>query len=105
MDSIQLFFGAAIPGGGHVSKQQWTHFLDHTITPLFPTGLTVYDTSSQWQDRTTGEVVREKTRVVLVVAPVGAQTDSAVQTIRDAYKSAFHQQSVMLSDHIDCVDF
>ncbi|MEI8080594.1 MAG: DUF3574 domain-containing protein [Actinomycetes bacterium] len=105
MDSIQLFFGSAIPGGGHVSKQQWTHFLDTTITPLFPTGLTVYDTSSQWQDRTTGEVVREKTRVVLVVAPAGAQTDNAVQTIRDTYKAQFRQQSVMLSDHIDCVDF
>ena len=105
MDSIQLFFGGAIPGGGQVSTQEWTQFLNDTITPLFPAGLTVYDTSSQWQDRTTGEVVKEKTHVVLIVAPQGTKTDQAIETIRAAYKSQFRQQSVMLSDHIDCVDF
>lgn len=105
MTSIQLFFGGAIPGGGRVSKQQWDQFLDSTITPLFPAGLTVYSTTSQWQDRTTNEVVRERTRVVQVLATPGAETDAAVQAIRDAYKTQFHQQSVMLSDRIDCVSF
>ena len=105
MDSIQMFFGGAIPGGGQVAAEQWTQFLNTTITPRFPKGLTVYDTSSQWQDTTTGEVVKEKTHVVLVVAPHGDITDQAITAIREAYKSQFHQQSVMLSDHIDCVDF
>lgn len=65
----------------------------------------MYDTSGQWKDTTTGDVVSEKSHAVLIVAPPGAQTDNAVQTIRDTYKSQFRQQSVIHSDDINCVDF
>jgi hypothetical protein len=47
-----LFFGRNIAGGGEVSETEFEQFIDNTITPRFPDGLTVFDADGQFKDST-----------------------------------------------------
>ncbi len=69
----ELTFGRRIVGHIAVSETQWLQFIDNEITPRFPEGLTVYDASGQWRDPATKKIVRELSKVVLIVLPGNAE--------------------------------
>lgn len=99
MARTELLFGA-----GHVSAAQWKSFLAHEVTPRFPKGLTALDGYGQWNDAK-GRLIAEPSHVLILWHPPGADADARIDAIRDAYKSRFHQQSVMRVDGADCVSF
>ena len=43
-----LYFGTAKPSGS-VGAGEWAAFLEETVTPRFPQGLTVFAASGQWR--------------------------------------------------------
>ena len=57
-----LYFGTAKPGGV-VSSEDWARFLESTVTPRFPKGLTSSRASGQWRGAD-GEIVREDSHVL-----------------------------------------
>jgi hypothetical protein len=99
MARTELLFGA-----GQVGMAQWTTFLSREVTPRFPDGLTVLDGYGQWKARS-GKISAERSRILLLWHPPGAEADSKIDAIRDAYKKRFHQLSVMRVDSVDCVAF
>src|ERR1051325_10104773 len=44
-----LYFGGARPKGS-VSKLEWQLFLGDEVTPLLPTGMTVWDAEGKWRE-------------------------------------------------------
>src|SRR5882757_9515445 len=50
MMEVELMFGRNIGGRFGVTDARWTEFLAREVTPRFPDGLTVFDTSGQWCD-------------------------------------------------------
>lgn len=105
MTSVTLFFGMAIPGGGKVSDGEWRSFLDTEVTPRFPDGLSVLQAAGQWKDSSSGAVVRENSRALLIWTENSPGASAEIDAIRDAYKERFSQDSVMRVDDLDCVDF
>lgn len=105
MARTDLYFGLSIPGGGTVSSTDWQDFLDREVTPRFPDGLTLDEASGQWRDAASGELVRESSRVVTLLHEASTEADARVESIRAAYKSRFHQDSVMRVDEVECVAF
>jgi hypothetical protein len=105
MAKVELYFGLNIPGGGQVEPAAWQAFLDREVTPRFPAGLTVDEVSGQWQDATTGETVRESSRVLTLLYPPTPTAEQQIEAIRAAYQSQFQQDSVMRLDEAACVSF
>ncbi len=96
----ELFFGRT-----RVSEASWTRFLATEITPRFPDGLTVLEAKGQWRNPTTKAIARERSTVVTIAMPPGADNDARLQQIVEAYKTRFKQQSVGLIVRPACVSF
>lgn len=94
--SAEIYFGRNIPAGGEVSEQQFADFLTSEVTPAFPAGLTVYDTYGQMQN-SNGEIVKQKTKVVLLVYENSGANTAAVKKIISTYRSNFGSPQVMLT--------
>jgi len=97
-----LYFGRAIPSGGQVTDAEWTAFLDETVTPAFPLGLTVIDAAGQWRGMQ-GDVVRERSKLIVLVHPHSEKDDAAIGRIVAAYRVRFAQEAVLQERQAVCV--
>jgi Protein of unknown function (DUF3574) len=95
--ATQLFFGLSRPEGGVVSEAEWRGFLADTVTPRFPAGFTVVAAEGQWRDEASAAILRETSRILLIVHPEG-DGEAALAALIEIYKSRFHQQSVLRLD-------
>jgi hypothetical protein len=103
MLAIDLLFGRG-SGGLTVSEQAWTQFLAREITPRFPDGLTVIDASGQWRSPQDG-ILRERSKVVMIVVPENPPVQERIDAIANAYKRQFKQQSVGIVIRPACASF
>jgi hypothetical protein len=92
-------------GRSHVSEGAWSRFLAAEVTPRFPDGFTVLDGSGQWRAPGSAKIARERSKVVMIAMPPGADNDARLQAVIDAYKTRFRQQSVGLIVRPACVSF
>ena len=102
--TAQLFFGHNIGDKAGVSEADFHRFVDEVLTPKFPDGLTVLDGGGQWRGDE-NKLIRESAKVVLVVLPKGRDGSARLDAARNAYKSRFHQESVLLITQAACVSF
>jgi len=91
-------------GRGNASAARWAQFLAREVTPRFPDGLTVYETTGQWRDPATKIIVREKSRVLRIIVPADIAPDKIAGVI-DAYKTQFRQKSVGIVTRPACASF
>ena len=103
----QLFFGTERPDGGPaVTDAQFMAFVDTTVTPEFPDGLTVQSGRGQWRD-VSGAIEKERSYELILLYPVAraAVSDRRIEEIRRAYEKAFGQEAVARVDERARVDF
>ncbi len=100
----RLFFGRSQGDVEVVSEEAWRSFLAEEVTPRFPEGLTVFDAAGQWRDGL-GTIIRERTKLLLVLAPPGDDAMQRTDEIANAYKRAFGQSSVLRVVTEACVSF
>ena len=62
------------------------------------------DAAGQWRDGA-GTIVRERTKLLLVLAPPGEDAMQRTDEIADAYKRTFDQSSVLRVVTEACVSF
>ncbi|MBF2001842.1 MAG: DUF3574 domain-containing protein [Synechococcales cyanobacterium M58_A2018_015] len=91
---VDLLFGRAIAGMGEVSPEQFQRFVDQSITPRFPEGLTVIDARGQFQDRT-GTIIKEPSQAVSLILEDTPQNEAALDQIVSDYVQQFQQESVL----------
>ena len=101
----ELTFGRDIGRHIGVSEAAWRRFLAREVTPRFPDGLTVMSALGQWRDRSTGRIVREPSKVVMIVLPGNAEDQARLDAIVAAYKRQFQQQSVGVIVQPACLAF
>lgn len=102
--TAQLFFGRNIGDKPGVTDGDFRKFVDEELTPRFPDGLTVLDGGGQWRGK--DEVlIREASKVVLIVLPKGRDASGRIEAVRNAYKSRFNQESVLVITQGSCVGF
>lgn len=102
--TAQLFFGRNIDDKPGVSEAEFRKFMDEDVTPKFPDGLTVMDGGGQWRGEE-NRLIREASKVVLIVLPKGREVSGRIDTVRNAYKTRFHQEAVLLITQAACVSF
>jgi hypothetical protein len=92
MQKIELMFGRAVRRGD--GDAAWVRFVAREITPRFPDGLTVLDAAGQWRDAAADRLVRERSKLVIIVTPADAPVDARIAAVVAAYKHQFRQKSV-----------
>jgi hypothetical protein len=102
--TAQLFFGRNSGEKAAVSEADFRKFIDDEVTPKFPDGLTVLDGGGQWRGEE-NRLIREASKVVMIVLPKGRDSSSRIEAVRTAYKTRFHQDSVLLVTRPACVSF
>ena len=91
-----LVFGLSKPGGGTVSEEEWTSFVDTYVTPKFKEGLTIVDSDGQWMMES-GEVIKEDSKILILLYDneSSAEVDDAIEHIKETYKKQFNQEAVL----------
>ena len=92
-------------GRGNASDVRWRQFLAREVTPRFPDGLTVYETTGQWRDPERKLVIRERSRVLRIIVAADQPANDKVAAIAAAYKKQFGQKSVGIVTRPACVSF
>ena len=92
-------------GRTHVSEASWARFLATEVTPRFPDGFTVIDANGQWRNPKGQKISRERSKLLMIAMPPGADNDERLQKIIEVYKTRFKQQSVGLIIRPACVSF
>ncbi|HEX3501536.1 MAG TPA: DUF3574 domain-containing protein [Stellaceae bacterium] len=95
--ATELFFGLSRPDGTIIGEAEWQSFLAETVTPRFPAGFTILAAEGQWRQDDTATIVRESSRILLIVHRAG-EDEAAIAALIDAYKTRFRQQSVLRLD-------
>jgi hypothetical protein len=94
LQRTELYFGMARPDGSVVSQQDWQAFVDEQLTPRFPEGLSVFEVQGQWR-MNDGEIVREPSRVVLLLHEKDKEVKAQLDSLIDVYTQRFDQEAVM----------
>jgi hypothetical protein len=104
LKTAQMFFGQSIGGKPGVSNADFRKFVDSELTPRFPDGLTILDGGGQWRG-SENQLIREASKVVVIVLPAKGPTTDRLEAARAAYKQRFQQESVLLVTQASCVSF
>jgi hypothetical protein len=100
---VDLYFGLAARGR-EIGEAEWAAFLNGEVTPRFPDGLSVVDVAGQYRNPS-GQIVRERSKLLVVVVPDAPAHLPKVQAIVDAYKKQFDQLSVLRVERAICAAF
>jgi hypothetical protein len=103
-ERTELYFGLSRADGPAITDEEFQHFLDTEVTPRFPDGLTLLSGNGQFRGAS-GEVVQEGSKLLILLYPWSNRQSRAADEIRDRYKDAFHQESVLRVDEQSCVSF
>ena len=100
----QLFMGRGGQSGEVVDDAAWEAFLDDTVTPRFPDGLTVLDGRGQWRD-SEGLVLKERSKVLVILASPSDDGMRLIDEVSEEYERRFSHESVLRVVYDTCVSF
>jgi hypothetical protein len=98
--TAQLFLGAK--STAVLNDRDLRRFVDQEVTPRFPDGVTVVDGGGQWKGFE-NKMIREASKVVLVVLPAAGDSHGKVEAVRIAYRSRFKQEPLVVLPPPACV--
>src|SRR5262249_25460774 len=101
----QPVFRPNIDAQAGVTEKAWARFLADEITPRFPDGLTVYDAAGQYRESPAAKIVRERSKIVMILVEAGDAAMQRIDEIVAAYKKRFRQKSVGVVIKPACVSF
>jgi hypothetical protein len=102
---VQLFMGLDMPDNGTVTAKAWNSFLASVVTPRFPDGFTVYDAYGQWWNQRSSSIVREQSKVILVVVADSQGARARILEVSEIYRRKFRQISVGIVSSRSCAAF
>jgi hypothetical protein len=97
---VDLYFGRDTPKG-ELSEAEWAAFLAAEVTPRFPDGLSVLDVAGQHR-APSGIIVREKTKLLVVVVFDPPAHRPKVDAVVEAYSKRYGQHSVFRTESSVC---
>lgn len=88
-----------------VSDAEFIAFVDGQVTRRFPDGLTLLSGYGQFRD-SRGELIRERSFLLILFYPREMpDANQRIQEIREHYKAAFGQESVLRADSFRAISF
>ena len=100
----ELFMGRSTQDGEVVDDAAWDAFLEDTVTPRFPDGLSVLDARGQWRS-SDGQILKERSKLLVILAPPSDDGLRLIDEISAEYERRFDQESVLRVITDVCVSF
>ena len=101
----RLFFGRGDADNPRVvSDEDWSKFLEDTVTVKFPDGLTVLDAYGQYTDPS-GTFTKEDTKVLIILVPPDGDSASRIDRVIEEYKQRFVRSAVLRQVISTCAAF
>lgn len=100
----ELFMGRSNQSDEVVDESAWAAFIEDTVTPRFPYGLTALYAQGQWRD-SAGVIHKERSKLLVILAPPGDDGARLINEVSDEYKRRFEQESVLRVVSDACVSF
>ena len=100
----ELLFGLSRSGGPDITEEEFQGFIDLEVTNRFPEGLTLLAGNGQFRD-SAGNIIQEGSKLLILLYPFSKDRSALVDEVRNAYKTAFQQESVLRVDEHSCVSF
>lgn len=100
----QLFMGRSNDSGEIVDDAAWDVFLNDTVIPRFPDGLTVLDGQGHWRG-SEGPAYGERSKLLIILAPPGDEAVRLTDEVSEEYKRRFMQESVLMVVSDVCASF
>lgn len=105
MVEVEMMFGRNIGGKFGVTDRRWARFLASEVMPRFPNGLTVLDAAGQWREPARKRLIREPSKIVIILAAREEASQAKIDAIVTEYKRRFRQDSVGVVMRPACVSF
>ncbi len=102
-NEYRLFMGRSADDREVVGDADWESFMDGVVTPRFPDGLSVIDVAGQGS--TDGVTHKERTKLLLIVAPPDSGALQRMNEIISEYKERFGANAVLRVVTDACVAF
>jgi Protein of unknown function (DUF3574) len=103
---IELMFGRNVGDDLAVTEDIWAGFLASEVVPRFPDGFTVVDAAGPRTDKSAANLfLAEPSKIVIIIAPDGPETEQRIVAVEAAYKTRFQQQSVVVATRSVCASF
>jgi len=100
---IELMFGRNVGDDLAVTEDAWAGFLATEVVPRFPDA--VVDAAGPRTDKPTNLFLAEPSKIVIIIAPDGPETEQRIAAVGAAYKTRFQQQSVVVASRSVCASF
>lgn len=92
-----LYFGLGVgDAGGLLAPGDWEQFVSVDIANTLPAGFTIIESTGRWKDG--DSVVREPSRMLIVIHDGSAESSAKLDRLRETYKARFKQESVLRVD-------
>lgn len=98
-----IYFGTG-KKDGYVTQDEWSTFLNATVTPRFPEGLTVSSASGQWRG-VDGKIIKEQSYVLTIIHPATEIRENSINEVINIYKNKFQQEAVLRVRNVACISF
>lgn len=94
----ELYFGLTRPGGVPITEMEWIDFLNKSVTPRFPDGLTIIQGDGRYRNNT-GTLTEEPSRMIVVLSPFVKYLEASqkIDRMANEYIVRFDQESVLAS--------
>jgi hypothetical protein len=103
---VELMFGRNVGDDLAVTEDAWAKFLASEVVPRFPDGFTVVDAAGPRTDKPTANLfLAEPSKIIIIIAPDGPDTEQRITAVEAAYKKQFRQQSVVVASRSVCASF
>jgi hypothetical protein len=103
---VELMFGRNVGDDLAVTEDAWVSFLASEVVPRFPDGFSVVDAAGPRTDKPTANLfLSEPSKIVIIIAPDGPETEQRIAAVEAAYKMQFRQQSVVVATRSVCASF
>jgi Protein of unknown function (DUF3574) len=100
--TAQLFLGHA--DGPVIAEADLRRFIEASIRPNFPGGLTILDGGAQWRGKENRDL-RDSALVVSLVLPKADDAKSRLDAVRQAYGARFKQPLLLTVARPTCLAF
>ncbi len=74
----------------------WRTFLDGEVTPRFPDGFSVLDAYGQWREEAGANLLRERSKLLVIVYPDTSARRAGIGAICAAYRKRTGQTGVLV---------
>jgi hypothetical protein len=103
---VELMFGRNVGDVLAVTEDAWAGFLASEVVPRFPDGFSVVDAAGPRTDKPTANLfLSEPSKIIIIIAPDGPETELRIAAVEAAYKKQFQQQSVVVASRSVCASF